>query len=365
MNRLRLTNASLVVDGHHAVHGGASLVAWLLGQGAQVTVAGAEQSERTDDLKRLVDEQLKRSSHDGRQYRAMCGRLSWTARRLRGTLDARQLFVDAWPRRVFAVAGPHGKTTTALWAAHLIRDAVVVGHSPERSPVMSLNSRARIAILETSDREPPQGPRLAVIDIAGDPGPVPVLARIDADAFASRWGSHNIANLTAAVRIATLAGIPAVDIVRRIGSLPQAPYRQEVIHRDAKLTVVNDATASTPTAGVAALLRWGGPTTVLIAGGSGGVADYNVWAEELSVAIRKTNLRLLMGDATRCMRSALRKVGYTAPAFDTLPEAWAAALARAETYVSATVVYSPATPGDPLERGRLFNDLVLHRPRVR
>ncbi len=181
--------------------------------------------------------------------------------------------------------------------------------------------------------------------------------------FASSWGAHNVANLAAASLAAHLAGVPWSRIQSRIESLPVVPYRQEIVHRDARITVVNDTTATSPEGGIAALRRWGGPTTVLICGGTDRDLDYNEWAREIPAAVRRTNLIFLSGSATKKMRAALGAYGRGIRSYDSLAAAFKAARARAGLYVTSVVLFSPAAKSfelftDEYDRGQQFNALV-------
>ncbi|MBP6886366.1 MAG: UDP-N-acetylmuramoyl-L-alanine--D-glutamate ligase [Candidatus Pacebacteria bacterium] len=181
--------------------------------------------------------------------------------------------------------------------------------------------------------------------------------------FSEQWGMHNVANLMQATLAAHLTGVSYDAIVRKISSLPVVAYRQEVIYRDSKLTVVNDTTATSPEAGIAAAQRWGGPTSVLIAGGTDRDLDYKQWAEAIRTSIRKTNLILLSGSATKKMRRALGQYGAGVRSYDTLESAWGAAQKRACKYVNSVVLFSPAAKSFELfaneyDRGQQFNAVV-------
>ena len=349
-----LKNSTVVVDGHHPVHGGASLISWLLGQGAVVTVAGIRADDASVRLQRRVNDVLKRTAPDGKAYNSAVARLSWTRSAPGRAANAYDLLLSGWKKKLIAITGHVGKSTTALWAAHLIGDAVVVGHSPDKPLVSVMNSRARVAIVEADESLAPTSSRHAVYGT--DAASVDPL--IDGVAFAVQWGEHNIVNASTAVQIARSVGVPVATIQKRLATLPQPPYRQEVAYRDAKLTIVNDALAANPEAGIAAVRRWGGPTTVLVTGG-GGAGDYHRWSDEVCARVRGTNVIVLPGTATRAMRLALRRKGYVAPGCDTLERAFGAAFARAATYVSATVLVSPAaTHHDHFELGSRLNALI-------
>lgn len=192
---------------------------------------------------------------------------------------------------------------------------------------------------------------------------------LDVAGFREQWGEHNVANLLQAVLAAHLMGVPYSRIQARIAGLPTVQYRQEIVHRDAKLTVVNDTTATSPEAGIAGMRRWGGPTCILITGGTDRELDYRSWASELPKHIRRTNTIFLSGSATQKMRAALKSDATGIRAYDSLAAAWQAALERAGTYVSAVILFSPAAKSfemfaNEYDRGQQFNALV-HQPKSR
>lgn len=194
---------------------------------------------------------------------------------------------------------------------------------------------------------------------------------VELDGFSQAWGEHNVANVLQAILAAHLMGTPYATIQKRIASLPAISYRQEVVYRDAKLTVINDTTATSPEAGIAAVRRWSGPTCVLITGGTDRDLDYRTWAIEIPKHIRRTNIIFLSGSATQKMRIALGTYGRGIRSYDSLRDAFQAALKRAGTYVTSVVLFSPSAKSFELftneyDRGQKFNALVHNiRPRRR
>lgn len=182
--------------------------------------------------------------------------------------------------------------------------------------------------------------------------------------FAHRWGMHNVANLLASALAAHLSGVSWTRIQSRLASLPQVQYRQEVVHHDAKITVVNDTTATSPEGGISALRRWGGPNCILICGGTDRELDYRQWAKELADHISRTNVLFLKGSATDKMRTALGRIGVSGVrTYDSLAQVWDAAQKRAKHFVSATILFSPAAKSFELftnefDRGQKFNQLA-------
>jgi UDP-N-acetylmuramoylalanine--D-glutamate ligase len=188
--------------------------------------------------------------------------------------------------------------------------------------------------------------------------------------FEKQWGMHNVANLLAAASAARHVGVSWNSIQERIATVPVVPYRQEVVHRSSRLTVVNDTTATSPEGGTAALRRWGGPNCILITGGTDLPAskqteklDYRAWAAELPRHITKNNTIFLAGSATQNMRKALGHAARGIRTYDTLEYAWRAALKRAGLFINSVVLFSPAAKSFELfanefDRGAQFNALV-------
>ncbi len=308
---------------------------WLLDRGARVTVVGAH---KDSEIGKRIDEHLKRTASDGEAYEKVRAQLSWTSNDSTPLTDVRALFLSVWKKKVIGITGKHGKTTTAVWAAHLIGDAVVAGHMPERPLLPALDSRARVAIIKFSDAVPASF-KMAVVS------------------------TDAMSNLDAAIQVAHLAGTSKTQIQRRMSTLPQMSLRQEVVYQSAKLTVINDALATEPARGISALRRWGGPTCVLICGGTDRKFDYREWARELPKHVRPTNTIFLTGSATKKMRVALGSDGRGIRAYDTLAAAFKAARVRSGLYVSSVVLFSPAAHSielfaDEYDRGQQFNTLV-------
>ena len=186
---------------------------------------------------------------------------------------------------------------------------------------------------------------------------------LDVSSVAERWGRHNMANLLAATLAARACGVSWSVIQSKVASLPQVPYRQEVVHRDRAVTIVNDTTATSPEGGIAAVERWGGPNCILIAGGTNRDLDYRSWAQALKGRIRPTNLILLAGSATDAMRKVLGPWGRGIRSYDTLEQAWRAARKRSGLFISSIVLFSPAAKSfglfaNEFDRGQQFNQIV-------
>ncbi len=212
---------------------------------------------------------------------------------------------------------------------------------------------------------------------------------LDVKGFAEKWGEHNLQNLLAASLMAHTCGVPWPKIQQRIKTLPQIPFRQEIVLEDKKIKIVNDTSATSPDGGIAAIKRFGGPHCILIAGGTDRQLDYSEWAKVVSGAIKKKNLILLAGSATEKMLKYLGKVdpvveigktrfkraGKAAGSsnfhygvdenqiFDTLKECLTAGFKKASDYPKSVLLFSPAAKSfekfkNEFDRGKQFNALI-------
>ncbi|MEK9174631.1 MAG: cyanophycin synthetase [Patescibacteria group bacterium] len=96
-------------------------------------------------------------------------------------------------------------------------------------------------------------------------------------------------------------------IKKVIKTLPQIKFRQEIIFKDKSLTVVNDTTATSPDATIAALKRFAqqGQTLLLLTGGTDKNLQFEDWAKAVKKYVKPENLFLLDGSATKKMLDAL------------------------------------------------------------
>lgn len=180
--------------------------------------------------------------------------------------------------------------------------------------------------------------------------------------FTDKWGEHNLQNLLAASLMAHICGVPWLKIRQKIKTLPQVPFRQEVIYKDKKIRIINDTSATSPDGGIAALKRFGSPHCVLIAGGTDGRLDYSEWAKTARRRIKPENIILLAGSATEKMLKCLGRVDES-QIFDTLRGCVKAGLAKACKYPKSILLFSPAAKSfekfkNEFDRGKQFNALI-------
>jgi len=191
----------------------------------------------------------------------------------------------------------------------------------------------------------------------------------NAKKFLEEKGEHNLSNLLSAILGAHLAGIPLNLLAKKFSSLPQVPFRQEIIHKNKKLIVINDTTATTPEACIAAVNRFAKQSLnfILISGGTDKKLNFSGWARVIKKSVRPANLFLLNGSATQKIVKELKKVRYFKNNLSLYPNLKTAVKAALEkTLLSkqkSVILFSPAGTSFELfknefDRGRQFNQFI-------
>ena len=186
---------------------------------------------------------------------------------------------------------------------------------------------------------------------------------LDLKGFVTAWGAHNVENFMAAALAAHLSGTSWREVQKRIATLPQIPFRQEVIFENKKITVVNDSNATSPEAVIAAAKRFASPATILITGGTDKKLVFTKWAPLVLQYLAPENIVMLSGTATSKMLRALGAHAKAVTVCDTLAECLVEALQKAKAYHHATLVFSPGAASfekfaNEYDRGRQFSALV-------
>ncbi len=181
--------------------------------------------------------------------------------------------------------------------------------------------------------------------------------------FVKKWGEHNLENLLASGLAAYLGGALWRDIQQKIKTLPQIPFRQEVIFQNKNLIIINDTTATSPDGGIAAVKRFASPSCILITGGTDRQLDYKQWAKMVPRHIKPGNIIMLAGSATDKMLKYLGDIIRPDQICDTLADCIALALSRAGKYSKSVVLFSPAAKSfekfkNEFDRGQQFNKLI-------
>ncbi len=118
-------------------------------------------------------------------------------------------------------------------------------------------------------------------------------------------GTHNISNVLSAVCAANIMGVPNILIKKVLKTFTGLPGRIELVRDFRGVTFVNDTTATTPDATIAALRTLGrGKNIVLICGGSDKKLEY----KELAPVVKKyvKSLLVLPGTATEKIKKIMK-----------------------------------------------------------
>ncbi|HEX2186485.1 MAG TPA: UDP-N-acetylmuramoyl-L-alanine--D-glutamate ligase [Chloroflexota bacterium] len=169
-------------------------------------------------------------------------------------------------------------------------------------------------------------------------------------------GEHNRANLAGAAALARQLGVAGGTIARAVADFRGVPYRQELIRERHGVQFVNDSAATTPDATIAALRVAGGPV-VLIAGGADKALDFERLGREVCAPGSPVKaVVLLHGTATARLADVLGP--KVAGRYDDFRAAIERATALAEP--GDTVLLSPACASfgmfaNEFDRGDQFN----------
>ncbi len=125
-------------------------------------------------------------------------------------------------------------------------------------------------------------------------------------------GEHNIENALAAIALASVWGAAPEQIASALAQFPGVEHRQELVCEIAGVRYINDTTATTPSATIAALESFapGARRVILIAGGSDKGLDFAEMARE--TVARTARVILLQGAATDRLAKAVQDAGGAA-----------------------------------------------------
>jgi len=202
----------------------------------------------------------------------------------------------------------------------------------------------------------------------------------DGDALVWRWGGtrreimkvndlrvagqHNVANALTAIALASVWGATPEQITGALAEFRGVEHRQELAREIGGVRYVNDTTATTPAAAVAAIETFA-PTAkgiVLIAGGADKALDFDGMARVIASQVRA--VLLLEGSATDKLASAIQAAGgksLLVGRFDGLSAA--IERARAMAREGEVVLLSPGCASfgmfaNEFERGEQFKEIV-------
>lgn len=306
-------------------------------------------------------------------------------------------------RKIVAVTGTRGKTTTVNWIAHLLKsanpDTLIIGNSPEKPFLQEIKkcSESTNVVLEVPSfhleicDKAEFAPHVAVITnlyrdhvnwhktmegyasakanifkhqtendflilnkenewtdffLSQKPRAKVLFCSKDdevenGDEFVKEWGAHNLQNFKVASMVARIFGISAEDIKKQISGLPQVKFRQEKVYDDGRLQVFNDTAATSPEALIASMERFLGSEgrTVFISGGTDRDLDFGAWGRLFRESLDPENLILLAGSATEKMKKELGWGAFNE--FETLDDCFQGAIRKVKDERLAKIVFSP------------------------
>ncbi len=173
------------------------------------------------------------------------------------------------------------------------------------------------------------------------------------------FGSHNLANVLAAMALASVAGVSSTEMVNAARRFTGLPHRTELVLDHDGIRWVNDSKATNVGATVAAL-RGSESPVILIAGGDGKAADFSPLRKAVSQHVRAA---VLFGQDAAAIAGVIHDV---TPCYrvDTLREAIRTAGKLA--HAGDVVMLSPACASFDMfenfeQRGDVFRALVKER----
>lgn len=423
-----LKNKRVLVVGLGILGGGVATTKWLVKQGAKVTVTDLKSRRELADSIRALGTAGRKvrfvlGRHNQRNFIThdlivlnpaipLTSPYVKIARKAGVPLENElTLFLRFCKNPVIGVTGTRGKTTTATWIHHFLKcrftKSALTGNMAEnallnvldkldgKSPVVAELSSFQLELLPSIKRSP----QIAVItnlmrDHLNRHATMRAYARAKANifryqkkgdvlinpdfyktarvgfkipkSFRASWGEHNVENLRAAALAAHEAGVSWPKIEQALKSLSTPRLRQEVVYQSRGLTIINDSTATTPDATIAALKRFSAADhpIILIAGGTDKNLEFRKWAGIVKETVAPEHFVLLEGTATKRMLAALpSSFQKSIRTFSTLRQCVAMALRRARLLSRATVLFSPGGTSfekfkNEFDRGKQFNVIV-------
>jgi len=197
---------------------------------------------------------------------------------------------------------------------------------------------------------------------------------LNAGKFSKYWGEHNLDNLMVSILAAKLFGLTFIQINKQIASLPQIKFRQETVFQNKELIVINDSSATSPDATIAALKRFKqyksankkNSNLILITGGTDKNLRFNKLAKEIKRTILPKNLVILNGSASEKLVKELNKIKYSNKyfVFESLSECFYYAFHQKKQKRGNIILFSPAATSfekfkNEFDRAEQFNKLSL------
>jgi len=144
-------------------------------------------------------------------------------------------------------------------------------------------------------------------------------------------GEHNLENALAAITAAKIYGVGNTAIKKVLKSELILEGRQQIIAKKKGVTFVNDTTATTPIACIAALKRFGNlnkKNIILIAGGADKNLGYSDWAKQVKKYCKQ--VYLFVGDASQKQKKALSSMSNLSAGHNNMQLAVSLACANAK-----------------------------------
>lgn len=167
-------------------------------------------------------------------------------------------------------------------------------------------------------------------------------------------------NLLAALLGAYLYERNWIKFIKKIKNFPPIPFRQEIVYQNKNLTIINDTVATSPEATIAALERFKNykNSLILIIGGTDKNLEFKELSGKIKKYIRKENLYLLEGSATKKLIQELKE--NKLKIFNNLKEIL---LDIKQNKKTGIILFSPASASfekfkNEFDRGRQFNKLI-------
>jgi len=189
----------------------------------------------------------------------------------------------------------------------------------------------------------------------------------NASNFLKHWGEHNLENLMTAILASKLFGLTFTQIKKQINSLPQIKFREETIFKNKKLLIINDSSATSPDATIAALKRFKRykNNLILITGGTDKNLEYDELAKRIKKDILPKNLVILNGSASKKLIKELNKIKYSNKyfVFESLEECFYYSLYQIKQKKKNIIIFSPAAASfekfkNEFDRAEQFNKLI-------
>lgn len=189
------------------------------------------------------------------------------------------------------------------------------------------------------------------------------LKALNLSGFKKKYGRHNLQNVLVSSLVAHLFNIKWNSMQRAIRNLPSIEFRQQKIFDNKELTIINDTAATSPEGGIAALERFGGSNTILIAGGTDRNLDCKGWSKIVLKKIRPQNLIFLSGSSTDEMLDLLKNKIKNPLVCDDLKTCVAEAFKIVKTQAKSIILFSPASKSfekfkNEYDRGNKFNLII-------